>query len=46
MLVRLAQQITLNPELATTITTLIGLLSSDTTSQVKKQQLLKKLAEV
>ncbi|MDR0861130.1 MAG: hypothetical protein LBO09_09535 [Candidatus Peribacteria bacterium] len=46
MLLRLSEQISLNPELANTIKSLISLLPSPSASQTKKQQLLKQLAEI
>jgi hypothetical protein len=46
MLLRLSEQITLNPDLATTIKTLTANLASPSFSSTKKQQLLKQLSEI
>jgi hypothetical protein len=46
MLLRLSDQISLNPELATTIKSLITTLANPSASQTKKQQLLKQLSEI
>jgi DNA polymerase III delta prime subunit len=46
MLLRLSEQISLNPDLATTIKSLITTLATPSASQTKKQQLLKQLAEI